>query len=161
MLYCSKDTSCHNRNLHRSYTLHEEIRVPRSVYNSPKNNKPSISACTLTGDTQKHIFAKRKQLRITLAKMYWLLVHKSKLSTSNKPIYETILKSILDYGIQLWCKASTFNIEILKRFQSKAPRLVCARIRLFEGKSKHQLKKKSAVTALNTALASAHAPRTL
>jgi hypothetical protein len=32
----------------------------------------------------KHIFAKRKQLRNTLAKMYWLLGRKSNLSTSNK-----------------------------------------------------------------------------
>jgi hypothetical protein len=32
----------------------------------------------------KHIFAKRKQIEITLAKMYRLLGRKSKLSTSNK-----------------------------------------------------------------------------
>jgi hypothetical protein len=32
----------------------------------------------------KHIFAKRKQLGITLTKMYWLLGRKSKLSTSKK-----------------------------------------------------------------------------
>jgi hypothetical protein len=32
----------------------------------------------------KHIFAKRKQLGITLTKMYWLLGCKSKLSTSKK-----------------------------------------------------------------------------
>jgi hypothetical protein len=38
----------------------------------------------------KHIFAKWKQLGITLTKMYWLLGRKSKLSTSNKLlIYKT------------------------------------------------------------------------
>jgi hypothetical protein len=43
----------------------------------------------------KHISAKRKQLGITLAKMYWLLGCKSKLSTSNKVlIYKTVLKPI-------------------------------------------------------------------
>jgi hypothetical protein len=43
----------------------------------------------------KHIFAKQKQLGIILNKMYWLLGHKSKLSTSNKLIgYKTILKPI-------------------------------------------------------------------
>jgi hypothetical protein len=68
----------------------------------------------------KHIFAKRKQLRITLTKMYWLLGQKSKLSTSNKRlIYKTILKPIWTYGIQLWGAASTSNIEILECFQSK------------------------------------------
>jgi hypothetical protein len=32
----------------------------------------------------KYIFTKRKQLGITLTKMYWLLSQKSKLSTSNQ-----------------------------------------------------------------------------
>jgi hypothetical protein len=44
-----------------------------------------------------------------------------KLSTSNKLIiYKAILKPIWTYGIQLWGTASTSNIEILKRFKSKA-----------------------------------------
>jgi hypothetical protein len=50
----------------------------------------------------KHIFTERKQLGITLTKTYCLLGHKSKLSTSNKLlIYETALKTIWVYGIQL------------------------------------------------------------
>jgi hypothetical protein len=62
----------------------------------------------------KHIFTKRKQLGITLTKMYWLLGRKSKLSTNNKLlIFKTILKPIWTYGIQLWGTASAFNIEIL------------------------------------------------
>jgi hypothetical protein len=73
----------------------------------------------------KHISAKRKQLGITLTKMYWLLGRKSKLSTSNKLlIYKTILKPIWTYGIQLWGTASTSSIEILERFQSKALRMI-------------------------------------
>jgi hypothetical protein len=53
--------------------------------------------------------------------MYWFLGRKSKLYTSNKLlIYKTILKPIWTYGIQLWGTASTSNIEILERFQSKA-----------------------------------------
>jgi hypothetical protein len=76
-----------------------------------------------------HIFAKRKQLGNTLTKMYWLLGRKSKLSTSNKLliyiyIYITILKPIWTYVIKLWGTASTSNIEILKRFQSKALRMI-------------------------------------
>jgi hypothetical protein len=73
----------------------------------------------------KHIFAKRKRLGITLTKMYWLLGLKSKLSTSNKLlICKTILKPIWTYGIQLWGTASTSNIEILERFQSKTLRMI-------------------------------------
>jgi hypothetical protein len=49
-----------------------------------------------------HIFKKRKQLRLSLTKMYWLLGRKSKLSISNKLlIYKAILKLIWTYGIQL------------------------------------------------------------
>jgi hypothetical protein len=38
-------------------------------------------------------------------------------------IYRTILKPIWIYRIQLWGTASTSNIEILERFQSKALRM--------------------------------------
>jgi hypothetical protein len=73
----------------------------------------------------KHIFAKRKQLAITLTKIYWLLGRKSKLSTSNKLlVYKTMLKPIWTYAMQLWGMASTSNIEILERFQSKALRVI-------------------------------------
>jgi hypothetical protein len=53
--------------------------------------------------------------------MYWLLGRKSNPSTSNKLlIYKIILKPTWTYGLQLWGTASTSNIEILERFQSKA-----------------------------------------
>jgi hypothetical protein len=52
--------------------------------------------------------------------MHWLLGRNSQLSTTNKLLlYKTILKPIWTYGIQLWATASTSNIEILERFQSK------------------------------------------
>jgi hypothetical protein len=112
----------------------------------------------------KHICAKRKQLGITLTKIHWLHGRKSKFPTSNKLlIYKTILKQIWTYGIQLWGTASTSNIEILERFQSKALRMISGmhlgmcRIRLSERISKYQrLKKKSAAIALNIVLASAN-----
>jgi hypothetical protein len=67
----------------------------------------------------------RLPLGITITKMYWLLGRKSKLSTSNKLlIYKTLLEPIWTYGIQLWRTAYTSNIEILKRFQSKALRMI-------------------------------------
>jgi hypothetical protein len=57
--------------------------------------------------------------------MYWLFGHKSLLSLSNKILlHKTILKPIWTYGIQLWGTASTSNVEILERFQSKALRLI-------------------------------------
>jgi hypothetical protein len=72
-----------------------------------------------------HIFAKRKQLELSLTKIYWLLGRKSKLSTNNKlPIYKVILKPIWTYGIQLWGTTFNSNSEILERFQSKVLRLI-------------------------------------
>jgi hypothetical protein len=72
-----------------------------------------------------HIFTKRKQLGISLTKMYWLLGRKSKLSISNKLlIYKAILKPIWTYGIELWGTSSNFNIAILERFQVKVLRLI-------------------------------------
>jgi hypothetical protein len=72
-----------------------------------------------------HIFTKRKQLGLAHTKMYWLLGHRSRLSLSNKLLlYKSILKPIWTYGIQLWDTASTSNIEILERFQSKTLRLL-------------------------------------
>jgi hypothetical protein len=71
-----------------------------------------------------HIFAKRKQLGLSLTKMYWLLGRKSKPSISNKLlVYRAILKPIWTHGIQLWDTTSNSNIKILELFQSKVLRL--------------------------------------
>jgi hypothetical protein len=57
--------------------------------------------------------------------MHLLLGRQSQLSITNKLLlYKTILKPIWTYGIQLWRTASTFNIEILERFQSKVLRTI-------------------------------------
>jgi hypothetical protein len=46
-------------------------------------------------------------------------------ATNNKLLlYKTILKPIWTYGMQLWDTASTSNIEIQERFQSKALRMI-------------------------------------
>jgi hypothetical protein len=61
----------------------------------------------------------------TLAKMYWLLGRSSRLSLPNKLLlYKSILKHIWTYGMQFWGTASTSNIDILERFQSKALRII-------------------------------------
>jgi len=57
--------------------------------------------------------------------MYWIIGRKSRLSLANNPlVYEAILKPIWTYGIQLWGTASTSNVYILERFQSKALRII-------------------------------------
>jgi hypothetical protein len=44
--------------------------------------------------------------------------------TNKLLLYKTTLKPIWTYGIQLWGTASTSNIEILERFQSKVLRMI-------------------------------------
>jgi hypothetical protein len=44
--------------------------------------------------------------------------------TNKLLLYKTILKPIWTHGIQLWGTASTSNIEILERFESKALRMI-------------------------------------
>jgi hypothetical protein len=73
----------------------------------------------------KDIFTKRRHLGITLTKLYRLLRRRSKLNLSNKLlIYKVATKPIWTYGTQLWGAASTSNIEILERYQSKVLRLI-------------------------------------
>jgi hypothetical protein len=72
-----------------------------------------------------HIFTKRKQLGIKLSQMYWLMGTQSELTIENKLLaYKTILKPIWTYGAPLWGSASTYNIEILQRFQNKVHRTI-------------------------------------
>jgi len=53
------------------------------------------------------------------------ILHKSQLSLVNKLlVYNTILKPIWTYGVQLWGSASNSYLEILESFQSKVLRVI-------------------------------------
>ena len=72
-----------------------------------------------------HIFPKRKALGLKQRTMHWLIGPQSKLSLENKLLlYKTILKPVLTYGAQLWRTASTSNIAIIQRYQSKILRMI-------------------------------------
>jgi hypothetical protein len=71
----------------------------------------------------KHIFAKRKQLGITLTKMYFYSdASKNALQVTNFSYIKQY--SNRTYRIQLWGTAFASKIDILERFQSKALRIV-------------------------------------
>jgi hypothetical protein len=117
-----------SKSIHVTFTRRRETCPPVHI-NSVQLPREDVKYLGLHLDRRltwhKHIFAKREQLGITLTKMYWLLGRKSKLSTSIKLlIYKTILKPVCTYGIQLWGTASTSNMKILERFQSKALRMI-------------------------------------
>lgn len=72
-----------------------------------------------------HIWAKRKQLGIKLRQLYWLIGRNSHLSLANKIVmYKAIIKPVWTYGIQLWGSASSSNIAIIQRLQSKILRII-------------------------------------
>jgi hypothetical protein len=128
-LWYTKLKSNESKSIHVTFTTRRETCSPVHINSVQLPQKEDVKYLAVRLDRRltchKHIFAKRKQLGVTLTKMYWLLGRKSKLSTSNKLlIYKTILKPIWTYGIQLWGTASTSNIEILERFQSKALRMI-------------------------------------
>lgn len=78
---------------------------------------------TLTWRT--HIWKKRQQLNLKFRKHYWILGRTSKLSIRNKLlVYNTILKPVWTYGIQLWGTAAKSNISIMERLQSKVLRSI-------------------------------------
>jgi hypothetical protein len=119
-----------SKSIHITFTTQRETSPPPGQINNvqlPQEDDVKYLGLHLDRrlNWHKHIFAKWKQLGITLSKIYWLLGRKSKLSTSDKLlIYKTILKPIWTYGIQPWGTASNSNIEILERFRLKALRMI-------------------------------------
>jgi hypothetical protein len=95
--------------------------------------------------------------------MYRLLERSSRLSLPNKLLlYKSIFKPIWTYGIQLWGTASTSNIEILERFQSKALSIIIdapwyvPNNHIRRDLQMTSVKKKSAAQATNITLVSPH-----
>ena len=69
---------------------------------------------------RKHIECKRTQIKLKALNLNWLLNKKSKLKLEHKVLlYNAAIKPIWTYGAQLWGTASTSNIELLQRAQSK------------------------------------------
>uniref|UniRef100_A0A6B2EET6 Putative reverse transcriptase n=1 Tax=Phlebotomus kandelakii TaxID=1109342 RepID=A0A6B2EET6_9DIPT len=57
--------------------------------------------------------------------MYWLLGRRSKLSLENKILlYNSMIKPVWMYGIELWGSASLSNVNIIQRFENKVLRQV-------------------------------------
>ena len=72
-----------------------------------------------------HITQTRKRLNHKSRSLHWILGKHSPLSLRNKTlIYKAILRPVWTFGIELWGCASSSNIEILQRYQSKLPRLI-------------------------------------
>ncbi|GBP11166.1 Probable RNA-directed DNA polymerase from transposon X-element [Eumeta japonica] len=72
-----------------------------------------------------HISQKKNELNNRFRQLFWLLGRQSKLSTQNKLlIYKTIIAPIWKYGVEIWGTASTTNLKIIQRVQSKILRTI-------------------------------------
>jgi len=73
----------------------------------------------------KHVTDIRTRLRAKVAKHYWLLSSRSKLSLSNKlTIYKQILAPNWKYGCQIWGLACDSHIKRIQAIQNKVARLI-------------------------------------
>jgi hypothetical protein len=95
----------------------------REVIFKPTIVNESLHEISIDNEVRVVNFATSKNLTFKSIMFPHRNIHKykSQLSLSNKLLlYKTIFEPIWTYGIQLWGTASTSNIEILERFQSKA-----------------------------------------
>jgi hypothetical protein len=87
-----------------SYTIQREMCSPHLVcVNNIQLSQEDVKYLGLHLDRRrtwcKYIFAKQKQVGITLTKMYWLFVRKLKLSTSNKLLIHKVKPLTIMYDI--------------------------------------------------------------
>ena len=74
-----------------------------------------------------HIDAKLTQMKLKALQINWLIGRNSMLSLDCKLLlYNSVLKPIWTYGIQLWGTASASNVEKIQRRQNKILRTITA-----------------------------------
>lgn len=74
-----------------------------------------------------HIEAKLIQMKLKAIQINWLIGRNSTLSLDCKLLlYNSILKPIWSYGIQLWGAASASNVDKIQRRQNKTLRMITA-----------------------------------
>jgi hypothetical protein len=74
---------------------------------------------------KEHIAKKRKQVKLKVKELYWLIGRKSPLSLDNKLLlYKSIIKPIWTYGIEIWGCASKSSQAILQKAQSSILRMM-------------------------------------
>lgn len=118
-----------NKSVHVTFTNRRGTCPQVSLNNTPLPQAETVKYLGMHLDKRltwrNHIWSKRKQLNFKMSKLYWLIGRKSRLTLNNKLlIYKSILKPVWAYGVQLWGTASTSNIEIMQRFQSKVLRII-------------------------------------
>ena len=118
-----------NKSTHVTFTLRKGISPPLHLNHNTIPQADTVKYLGIHFDKtltwKHHILQTRKHLNLKTRNLYWILGRHSPLSLRNKAlIYKVILRPVWTYGIELWGCASTSNIEILQRYQSKLLRLI-------------------------------------
>ncbi|KAH8295180.1 hypothetical protein KR018_008373 [Drosophila ironensis] len=73
----------------------------------------------------KHVTVTRTRIRAAVAKHYWLLCSRSKLSLANKlTIYKQIIAPIWRYGCQIWGMTCDSQIRRIQAAQNRVARII-------------------------------------
>lgn len=112
-----------SKSVHVTFSLRRGDCSPVNLGNHPLPHSDTVKYLGMHLDRRltwkKHLQTKRDQLGLKYRGLYWLLGRNSKLSVDNKLlIYNTVLKPVWTYGIQLWGSACTSNINFIQRFQN-------------------------------------------
>jgi hypothetical protein len=107
-----------------TFTLRREECPPVHLNGRPISQNDTAKYLGLHLDRRltwrTHIYFKRKQLELSLKRMYWIIGRHSELSIENKLLlYKTILRPIWTYGIPLWGTASQSNMKSYNAFKTK------------------------------------------
>lgn len=114
---------------HITFTLNRQ-NCPAPTLNN--TIVPSVNEVTYLGvhldrrlTWKKHIEAKRDQLRHKSRGLHWLINPRSPLRLEYKVLlYNSVIKPIWKYGSELWGNASSSNIDVIQRAQSKVLRTI-------------------------------------
>ena len=117
------------KSVHINFTLRHSVDIPIYARNERIPSKWEVEYLGLHFDRHliwsAHIQAKCSQLSLKTKSYYWLLGPRSPLSLENKRLlYLSVLKPIWLYGIQLWGRASSSNIQKIQRSQNKILRAI-------------------------------------
>lgn len=86
-----------------------------------------------------HVRQKAEQIKLKCRQIYWLVGYQSPLSLNNKRlVYESIIKPIWLYGIQVWGCTKQSNRNIIQKCQNKFLRLITKAYRYVSNSEIHK-----------------------
>lgn len=72
-----------------------------------------------------HVTLKRDELNARFRTMFWMFRHTNRLSLANRRLlYQTVIRPVWTYGIQLWGSTATTNYNVIQTFQNKVLRKI-------------------------------------